>query len=202
MSGRIGRPKRVEGHDTTAAILEEAERQFTAAGYANTTNKIVASACGITGSALYHYFTNKTALYAAVADRAYGSIVEGFERSLRDVSGFRPQLDAVLDVSITLHRERPTLAAFAMGGPTEARRHPELQPIVDHHFAAFRSVFRKIVEEAQSTGDVKASTDTEVVVDTLLMILQGLADLAAQGESADRYASVVRTFGNLLDGTL
>lgn len=199
---KLGRPPGVDGADTVSAILAEAERQFAMSGYARTTNKTIADACGLTTAALYHYFGTKRALYTAVSAHVYPPMLAAFEAKLAEASGIRARLRAVLDVSVELNRQRPSLAGFVMGGPVEARRHPELQPVVDHHFGQIEAALGKMVEDAKAAGELVGSIDTDEVVDMILSVMHGFAHHAYRAGSPDRHARVVHAFELLLEGQL
>lgn len=199
---KLGRPRGATGADTTKLILDEAEGQFAAVGYAMTTNKTIADACGLTTAAVYHYFGTKTGLYTAVSAHVYPPMLTAFEARIEAVQGFRAQLKAILDVSVELNQQRRSLAGFVMGGPVEARRHPELRPTVDHHFAQIEALIRKLVDDGKAAGELLASADSEHVVVMVLSVLHGFAHLAYSDDSSDHHTPAVRTFEMLLDGVL
>ena len=199
---RLGRPPGVDGAQTTLAILDEAERQFASIGYGAATNKTIATACGVTHAAVYHYFGTKPELYRAVCGHVYPAMVDAYREALTRVQGFRPQLTSVLEVSVELNRRRPSWAGFVMSGPVEARRHPEIAPIVKQHFAEVEQLLRQLVEAGNANGELHDSVETSDIADMLLSILHGFAHLAYSGGSPSRHARVVRSFELLLDGVL
>lgn len=203
MSARqLGRPPGVDGAATRDLILAEAERQFASRGYATTTNKTIGEACGLTNAAIYHYFGTKVRLYEATSVHVYPPILAAFEDALADVTGFRPRLKAILDTAMALNRHRPSLAGFVMGGPVEAHRHPELQPVVDHHFSQIEALVGKLVDDARSAGEISGSAATEDTVAMLLSVMHGFAHLAYRAGSAEHHDRAIRTFEQLLDGAL
>ena len=200
---RLGRPPGVDGADTTKLILDEAERQFASMGYAMTTNKTVADACELTTAALYHYFGTKPDLYAAVSAQVHPSMLAAFQQALADVAPtFRARLKAVLEVSVQLHRSRPSLAGFVMGGPVEARRHPELRQVVDHHFGQVEALVATLVSEARTRGELRANRAVDDVAGMVLSVLHGFAHLAYRDESVEHFERAVGSFEALLDGVL
>jgi AcrR family transcriptional regulator len=72
------RGRRPSAEERREAILREGLRCFAANGYSGTTTREVAARVGITEAALYRYFPNKEALYAAIIARkiATPSLVE------------------------------------------------------------------------------------------------------------------------------
>jgi AcrR family transcriptional regulator len=198
----MGRPVGVDGAATRKLILDEAERQFGSVGYATTTTKTIAAACDLTNAAIYHHFGTKISLYEATSAAVHPPMLEAFELALRDVSGFRARLKAILDTAIELNRMRPSLAGFVMGGPVEARRHPELRPVVDHHFSQIEGLVSKLVDDARSAGEISAEASTEDTVAMLLSVLHGFAHLAYRATSVEQHDRAIRTFEQLLDGRL
>jgi AcrR family transcriptional regulator len=179
-------------------ILAVAERQFAAVGYGTTTNKTIADECDLSAAALYHHFGTKIALYEAVSQNVYPSMIAAYREALTGVTGLRRQLTTILDVSVELNRHRPSLAGFVMGAPVEARRHPELREIVERHFAVVETFAEELVEPARLADGVRRDD----VVDMLLSILHGFAHLAYRTDSPDRHERVTRAFERLLDGSL
>lgn len=192
----------MDGEDTIRRILSVAERQFAAVGYGSTTNKTIADECDLSAAALYHHFGTKVALYEAVSESVYPSMIAAYGEAMTEVTGLRGQIKTIMNVSVELNRDRPSLAGFVMGAPVEARRHPELRDIVDQHFSVVERFVQQMVERAQDAGDLAKGTVQADVVDMLLSILHGFAHLAYRTDGPDRHERVTRTFELLLDNAL
>jgi AcrR family transcriptional regulator len=201
-SRRLGRPPGVDGEDTVRRILGVAERQFASLGYGTTTNKTIADECDLSAAALYHHFGAKVALYEAVSQSVYPSMIEAYRGALTGATGLRARIKVIMNVSIDLNRHRPSLAGFVMGAPVEARRHPELRTIVSHHFGVVERFVEQLVDEAHRAGELSGEVSQADVVDMLLSILHGFAHLAYRTDSIERHTQVVRVFERLLDGAL
>lgn len=201
-SRRLGRPPGVDGEDTVRRILGVAERQFASHGYGTTTNKTIADECDLSAAALYHHFGTKVALYEAVSESVYPSMIEAYRGGLGDAGGLRARIKVIMNVSIELNRHRPSLAGFVMGAPVEARRHPELGEIVSRHFGVVERFIEQLVDDARTAGELADDVRRIDVVDMLLSILHGFAHLAYRSDSPERHAHVVRVFERLLDGVL
>jgi AcrR family transcriptional regulator len=199
---RLGRPPGVDGEDTIRRILTVAERQFAAVGYGSTTNKTIADECGLSSAAIHHHIGTKVMLYEAVSDSVHPAMLAAFRHALAQVTGFRNQLTAMLDVSIALNTARPSLAGFVMGAPVEARRHPELADVVNRHFGALEQLVAALVDAAKQAGDIPVAAVTGSVVNMVLSIMHGFAHLAYRQEATELYADAIRTFEALLDGSL
>ncbi|RIL07762.1 MAG: hypothetical protein DCC71_02015 [Proteobacteria bacterium] len=83
--------------DTRAKILEVAEAEFAAEGYAGAHLQKIAEQVGVRKTALYYYFESKAALYTAVLE----SMLEAFESAV----------GAVLDAEEPPDRKLESLAA-------------------------------------------------------------------------------------------
>ena len=192
----------MDGEDTVRRILDVAERQFASLGYGTTTNKTIADECDLSAAALYHHFGAKAALYEAVSESVYPSMLEAYRGAMDGVAGLRARIKVIMDTSVELNRERPSLAGFVMGATVEARRHPELDTIVSHHFRTVERFIESLVDEAHQAGELSGDVDRADTVDLVLSIMHGFAHLAYRVDSPERHAAVVRVFDRLLDGAL
>ena len=61
-----GRPRDQDSAATRLRILDVAMVMFARDGYEATTNRSIAESSGLTSGAIYHYFSSKAELYAAV----------------------------------------------------------------------------------------------------------------------------------------
>jgi len=71
------RLKRRDAEATRERILVAAAEAFTAAGFAGARLAPIAARAGVEQALIHHYFAGKAGLYAAVVDRAVGSIEIG-----------------------------------------------------------------------------------------------------------------------------
>ncbi|WP_367718484.1 helix-turn-helix domain-containing protein [Nitratireductor sp. GISD-1A_MAKvit] len=74
------RSNRVRSEETRDKLIEAARRLFVEKSYAETGTPDIAREAGVTRGALYHHFTDKQALFAAVVEREAGSVAEEIER--------------------------------------------------------------------------------------------------------------------------
>ncbi len=61
--------RRLRGRQTREEILEAAEAEFAANGFAGTSVRDLAKACGVSQALLYHHFETKEGLFSAVVQR-------------------------------------------------------------------------------------------------------------------------------------
>lgn len=199
---RLGRPPGSDGEDTIRRIMQVAEHQFGSLGYSATTNKTIAHDCDLTQGAIFYHCGTKIELYRAVSRNVFPLMLETYRLALIGVEGLQAQISAIMEASIELHRSRPSMAGFVMNGPVEARRHAELQEIVEENFSALENFMAELMEEAKQTGGLAQDIKPESLVDMLLCMLHGLAHLASRTDSPERVEDAARSFERLSSGTL
>lgn len=130
--------------DTRTKILEVAEADFAAEGYAGAHLQKIAEQVGVRKTALYYYFDSKAALYTAVLE----SILEAFEHTVVSVlDGTDPperQLEMVAARINDLMAERRNYARilfrlFVDPQPPEmARVYPHVERVVERVLFFYR----------------------------------------------------------------
>ncbi len=194
-----GRPAGADSAQTRARAIEAARRFFADRGYAPATNKLIADAAGVTSGALYYHFGSKSELFAAVCDDSYEAIYERFAGDLNEPADIRGLLHQLLESSLRLNREHPSLAGFVATAPLEARRHPELVDAIDRHVKRRTAVIAERVRAGQDAGLISADLDTERVASVVGLVLHGFADAAAD-VTPDELEAQVRLFEELIGG--
>ncbi len=106
-------PRQSRSLRTVAAILEAATRILAKDSLAAFNTNRVAEVAGVSVGSLYQYFPNKSALIAALIQRAHDELANALERAVHDTRG-RPletSLVALIEVAIAQQYGRPRLAA-------------------------------------------------------------------------------------------
>lgn len=73
---RPSRTKAQQRQETVAALVESARRLFAARGYAGVSLADVVAAAGVTKGALYHHFSGKDDLFAAVLGQVHETVAD------------------------------------------------------------------------------------------------------------------------------
>ena len=130
--------------DTRTKILEVAEADFAAEGYAGAHLQKIAEQVGVRKTALYYYFDSKAALYTSVLD----TILEAFEQSIAKVLDPDEAPDRQLELLAVrlndLMAEHPTYARilfrlFVDPQPPEvARVFPHVERVVERVLFFYR----------------------------------------------------------------
>ena len=192
--------------DTRERIIRAGQRRFALHGYDKTTNKDIADEAGLTTGALYHYFDSKQSLFVAVLVEEDARVLEGFEEAVVGVEGAVARLHAVLDRAVELHRDDESLSKFVAVAPIEIDRHPEFQGLIADAMPrgahTVRHFFDEIVAAGQASGELDPSVKHSAVVNMLLSVTQGLAQLAGLVGDPVAHARAIDAFKRLLDGTL
>ncbi len=119
-------PVQSRAHRTRAALLEAAEQELEARGYAQTTTKSIADRAGVAAGSFYQYFADKDAAIRELAQTRMDGLRERIERALSprlhpaalkgmDLEDFersaRKAIRAMVHEVIEHHRKEPGLHA-------------------------------------------------------------------------------------------
>ena len=196
---RRGRPPASDSAGTRRAIFDSARRLFAERGYAEVTNKEVASAAGITTGALYHYVESKLDLYVEVysdlQDLIYGRYTEAIEAS----DTFLGKLEGILEAANAMNEEDYTLALLVGTVRTDIRRSPEIRKRLVHSVQRRDRFFAGIVDVGVATGEI-AAEDRDSVAELILILLIGLTEGAS--DSVEHHRRVIDGIKSLLYGRL
>jgi AcrR family transcriptional regulator len=197
-----GRPSGAVSDETRLRITEAACKCFAERGYGKTSNQDIARLAGVTTGALYHYFTSKAELFAAVHRHVQGVLFEFYRRAFAEHTTCVEQLCAGMEASVTGKPEQPEVARFASIASVEIQRHRELSDILAADIVGIRHFFTRLIEAGRARGEIAPDLATQAVVDMIIASFFGLAWLRAQVGSAEEHAAAVRAFERLLRGTV
>lgn len=196
-----GRPFDADGAATRSRIITAARECFSRHGYANATNKMIATEAGITASALYNYFPNKADIYRAVVEEgeqyvgiAYDAIVQQHESPLE-------ALCAILDFNMEMHGQFPELTFFFGHIRSEISRHPELASIGDNTDSPTTKVLRKLIHQARLKGEITDAIPEKNIEQMLFACMLGMSAYGLQVENRQQKKNML-AFRMLIDGSL
>lgn len=140
--------------DTRTKILEVAEAEFAAEGYAGAHLQRIAEQVGVRKTALYYYFESKAALYTTVLESILAAFEQAVTAVLEGSEAPERQLELLLARCNDLMAERPSYARilfrlFVDPQPQEvARVFPHVERVVELVLRFYRGgvdagVFRK-----------------------------------------------------------
>jgi AcrR family transcriptional regulator len=186
---------------TADRIAETARALLCAEGAAAVSMRRIAAAIGVTPMALYRHYPNRDALLAAVADRAFVELLEGWKARPPTggdaIAELHAAFDALLDVAVA----EPHLYRFLF---TETRAQARTYP---DDFRGGSSPTLSVVAGIVGTGidaGLLRADDVWEVAFTVAAHMQGLILLFQGGRtdpSVDRFRAMCHaSLGRILDG--
>ena len=110
------------GAETIERVLDAAEKRFAEDGFRGTSLRDIADDVGIRAPSLYNHFESKSALYAAVLERAFGPMLEVLESFLaRGEAAY--ESPGMADDMMGILAERPNRARLLMHESLAGGRH-------------------------------------------------------------------------------
>jgi AcrR family transcriptional regulator len=199
---RAGRPSAAASAETRERILRAACERFAASGYARARNQEIAAAAGVTSAALYHYYDSKAALFAAAYRHALALVLDAYREAAAQGRGAVDKLCAMMEPNTRLNRRHPELADFLAIAPLELKRHAELAARVGESGREVQALFREVLEQGVRSGELRADLALEPAMHLITAASYGLAWIHGILPSAEAHDAVIRSFQDLLRGTL
>jgi AcrR family transcriptional regulator len=143
---------------TSSAILEAAEEAFAESGLHATRMDEIAGRAGVSVGTLYNYFSDKSALLAALIDSRRKDLVGQLDQVLAEHSGepFAAQLEAVLRTLLAHFEAHQRFLSILMEG--EHARDAQAMPAAMRPRETMRvlySRFEALVERGLATGRLR-----------------------------------------------
>jgi TetR/AcrR family transcriptional regulator len=98
--------------ETKRRLLDAAEREFAAKGYAGARLRDVAQAAGVQQALIHHYFVDKDGLYRAVLDRALAETAADSWTIVERGPGVEDLVVAFVDLLMRFYETNPNLLAI------------------------------------------------------------------------------------------
>jgi AcrR family transcriptional regulator len=172
------RPDRYHHGNLRQALLEQAARTIQAEGVAGLTLRAVGETLGVSRTALYRHFADKSALLAAVSREGFRTftqeLVGAWEGGGRGRRGFEAMGEAYVRFALT----HPAHYRVMFGGFLDASaRDPELAAEAQ---ASFQVLVDALIEQ-QKTGLVRADDPQQLAL-FIWAVVHGIAMLAIDGQ--------------------
>ncbi len=152
---KLGRPRAVDSVDTRARLLAAARTCFGQNGYEKTTNAQIAEVAGITSGAIYHYFPSKVELYAAVFEGVQDFIYSEFEYAINEHDTLVERFNSILDISVRINRDDPSIAGFVVDVASEVQRNPELRSVTSLLRRRTGAFLEKLCDDAEQNNEIR-----------------------------------------------
>jgi TetR/AcrR family transcriptional regulator len=156
--------------ETRRRLLDAAEAEFAAKGFAGARLRDVAHTAGVQQALIHHYFVDKEGLYRAVLEHAIAETTEGSWSILGSVNGIVPLLEGFIDMLVRFYASHANLLAIlrmeASSGSSVALEvmRERTKPVFD----AVHALLQRMQENGDLRRDVPA---TEMILAVLSMTL-------------------------------
>jgi AcrR family transcriptional regulator len=188
---KLGRPRAVDSVDTRARLLAAARTCFGQNGYEKTTNAQIAEVAGITSGAIYHYFPSKVELYAAVFEGVQDFIYSEFEYAINEHDTLVERFNSILDISVRINRDDPSIAGFVVDVASEVQRNPELRSVTSLLRRRTGAFLEKLCDDAEQNNEIRPGVSREALQDLLNALLAGLLRFSTLINDSARHGAAV-----------
>ncbi|MEW6662145.1 MAG: TetR/AcrR family transcriptional regulator [Bacillota bacterium] len=136
------------------AIIKAAKEVFTECGYQGASIKEVARRAGVATGTVYLYLRNKEALFKAIVDEVYETVIQEIVQERLKVHTRQDKLKASMSASLSTLGKHRDLARLVMA------RSPEMAPNLGGYLAELTAKLVQLVEvdlaEAVEAGEIPA----------------------------------------------
>ncbi|WP_439502748.1 TetR/AcrR family transcriptional regulator [Aminobacter ciceronei] len=179
---------------TRGDLIAAARRLFTEKSYAETSTPEIVAAAGVTRGALYHHFSDKQALFAAVVEQEAHAVAEEIERAAPVSLGAREALLVGTEAYLRAMQMPGRTRLLLLDGPAVLGR-PGMDAIDDRHGN------RTLREGLAAT--MRAGAMRKLPLAPLTSLLAATFDRAALAIDAGApFADQVEVISALIDGLM
>jgi len=170
---RSERKARGSGHLRRAELLAAAEKIFTVAGYEGATIRKIAEEVGVSSTALYMYFQDKSQIMLEICVHALEGLYHKLEAITASPGEPLAKVRGVLEVMLRFGFEQPTayqLLYCVAPKEVNERRNEVIAPLS-------RSCFQRTmtaVEAAQAAGQLRTDMPAKALTEALIASCHGL----------------------------
>jgi AcrR family transcriptional regulator len=172
-------------------ILNAAIQCFAERGFHQTSTAQICAAAGMSPGNLFHYFPSKDAIIEAIVLEDSAAMAARSAELARE-GDLRVALHRMLDEALASLAD-PLYRRSSMELMAEAVRNARLFALVAENEAARRAGWRRLLQGAQAKGQIAAGAEPELLVDALLVQLDGVfSRLLLDGDfDLDRYRDLL-----------
>ncbi len=147
--------RRAPAEQTRSEILGAAEAVFAERGFAEARLEDVASRVGVTRAALFHHFRDKRALYEAVVEDVFGSLLDRARSLFASTPSLSEAIERSVDLWVDAVWDRPALAHLLLREATNRDSRSETferlcRPALD--------MLQEIFERGERSGEFRPLT--------------------------------------------
>ena len=165
-------------HDNRSRdILEKALALFAKIGYNQLNYREIADHCGLNRTAIYHYFPNKRAVFAAALEQLFADLAADFRRNVEahPEMGVADKLEMVMRQAIDLICDNPEMVrSIHEYLLSQIRQGENVARKVRRHTIVVRWTLIRLSREAVQNGEFRPAPPEQIAT-----ILYGLLESAA-----------------------
>lgn len=162
-STRSSRKPKGEGHARRAEILAAAERIFVEVGYEGATIRRIADEVGLSSTALYMHFSEKSEILHEICRLAFARLQAANEAVVAEGGAPEVVLRKLMEAYVDFGFENPNAYRLTyLTRPIEARDGAQsaAQMLGGDLFKAFEAIVEQVAAAGRLRGDAKASAQT------------------------------------------
>lgn len=156
---RSQRKPKGEGHARRAEILAAAERIFVEHGYEGATIRKIADEVGLSSTALYIHFTEKSEILHEICRAAFASLIDINRGIVAEPGGPRERLNRMLRAYVAFGFANPNAYRLIYMTRPDELRHGALSAAQELGGELYRS-FEVVVEDAEAAGLLRSGART------------------------------------------
>lgn len=156
---RSQRKPKGEGHARRAEILAAAERIFVEHGYEGATIRKIADEVGLSSTALYMHFAEKSEILHEICRQAFATLLERNRAVLAEPGEPEHRLRRMLLAYVDFGFANPNAYRLIFMTRPEELQHGALSAAQDLGAALYRS-FEQVVEDAGAAGQLRGDART------------------------------------------
>lgn len=153
-------------------IVEAAKGCFTRKGFHQTSTAEICAEAGMSPGNLFHYFSSKKAIIAAIVEQERRDTARYFEEIGATGDRF-DVLRSFMDIILTLAAD-PGFAGLALEISAEATRDRDVAVLVRRNDRELRAHLEKLLTEAVQRGDVDSGLEPATAATWIAAIVDGI----------------------------
>lgn len=159
---RSQRKPKGEGHARRAEILAAAERIFVDHGYEGATIRKIADEVGLSSTALYMHFSDKSEILHEICERAFEQLLVMNRTVLAEPGTPEQRMRRLMQSYVRFGFENPNAYRLIyMTRPVEAQQAQSVAQSLGHElFGAFVQVVEEAATEGRLRGETRATAQT------------------------------------------
>lgn len=183
-----------EPKDRKEQILTEARSLFSRLGFHKCTTEDIASACGLTKAALYHYFKNKEQIFTEVVNRESSLLVNDIRKAIEPHSNPVDRLRAF--IMTRFERIKSLLNLYRISQSTARELLPAAEEFRTKFFDQEAEMLVSILQEGVKTG-VFRKIRVVLVARTVIATFKGIESYFLLTEDTQTVAEAMQETLNI-----